>query len=177
MTTTNIIDAGVWTAPTWGLIGWTALSVGCVLTYVVSAWLLSRIFHKAGLARWKAWVPIVNSWFYFHLGGRAGGNVFWGIGGYLLLMISVTSLGTYISDNSLTMAPVTCIISMVLAIIALVIFVYKYIASTWNIQKKLGKPGWFLILYFIHVIAPIWTWILALDSSKWNDRKGRRMIK
>jgi len=161
--------------------GWSAfmsgLGVTCIIVYVVRAWLLSRIFKKAKVSRWKAWVPIVNEWNYLKIGGRSGGNVFFGIGGSLLLSIGMVSQGYFSIDKTLVMAPVLCIITLVLAITCLVIYAYKIIASTWNIQKKLGKSGWFIILFFINLIAPLWLWILALDGSKWNDKKGIPSIK
>jgi len=173
----NLNHSIVWSTEAWiGFCVGTGISI--LIAYVVNAWLLSRIFKKAKVARWKAWVPIVNIWQYLRLGGRAGGNVFWGVGGYLLLLIGYTTYATsLIKEDISAMAPILCLVAMVLAIICLVIFIYKQIASTWNIQKKLGKSGWFLILYFINVIAPLWYWILALDKSKWNDKKGRPMIK
>lgn len=42
------------------------------VTYVVGAYLLSRIFKKAGLPIWKAWVPVYNTWLLFEMGGHAG---------------------------------------------------------------------------------------------------------
>jgi len=40
--------------------------------YVVAAFLLSRIFKKAGIETWKAWVPVYNNWIFFELGGQKG---------------------------------------------------------------------------------------------------------
>lgn len=47
-----------------------------VITYVVHAFLLSRIFKKAGVEEWKAWVPVYNSWVLLELGGQQG---FWAV--------------------------------------------------------------------------------------------------
>lgn len=43
-----------------------------VATYVVSALLLSRIFTKAGIEGWKAWVPFYNNWTLLEMGGQKG---------------------------------------------------------------------------------------------------------
>ncbi len=43
-----------------------------VLCYVVGALLLGRIFKKAGVEAWKAWVPVYNVWVMLELGGQAG---------------------------------------------------------------------------------------------------------
>jgi hypothetical protein len=42
------------------------------VAYVVTALLLSRIFKKAGVESWKAWVPVYNSWVLLELGGQQG---------------------------------------------------------------------------------------------------------
>lgn len=47
-----------------------------VAAYAVSAFLLSRIFKKAGTPQWAAWVPIYNVWKLLELGGRQG---FWAV--------------------------------------------------------------------------------------------------
>ncbi len=43
-----------------------------VVSYVVFALLLGRIFKKAGVPSWKAWVPIYNSWILLELGDQKG---------------------------------------------------------------------------------------------------------
>ncbi|MEO6944823.1 MAG: DUF5684 domain-containing protein [Lacisediminihabitans sp.] len=40
--------------------------------YVVFSWLLSRVFRKARIPAWKAWVPIYNYWVFLELGGQQG---------------------------------------------------------------------------------------------------------
>jgi hypothetical protein len=42
------------------------------IIYVIHAFLLSRIFKKAGIETWKAWVPIYNSWVLLELGDQKG---------------------------------------------------------------------------------------------------------
>lgn len=46
------------------------------VVYAVSAWLLGRIFKKAGVPSWVAWVPFYNNWKLLELGGQQG---FWAI--------------------------------------------------------------------------------------------------
>lgn len=43
-----------------------------ILCYVIGSLLLGRIFKKAGVEPWKAWVPIYNMWVTLELGGQAG---------------------------------------------------------------------------------------------------------
>ena len=40
--------------------------------YALFAWLLSRVFRKAGIPEWKAWVPVYNYWVFLELGGQQG---------------------------------------------------------------------------------------------------------
>lgn len=40
--------------------------------YALFAWFLARVFRKAGVAQWKAWVPFYNGWVFFELGGQPG---------------------------------------------------------------------------------------------------------
>lgn len=43
-----------------------------VITYVISSLLLSRIFKKAGVESWKAWVPVYNNWTLLEMGEQKG---------------------------------------------------------------------------------------------------------
>lgn len=47
-----------------------------VISYVIYSFLLSRIFKKAGVQQWAAWVPIYNSWKMLELGNQQG---FWAV--------------------------------------------------------------------------------------------------
>jgi len=61
-----------------------AIGVGFILfslffvaiAYVVSAILLGRIFKKAGIPAWVAWVPVYNNYKMLEIGGQSG---FWAI--------------------------------------------------------------------------------------------------
>lgn len=50
------------------------LIIVSVIVYAVHAFLLSRIFKKAGTPEWIAWVPIYNGWKLLELGNQPG---FW----------------------------------------------------------------------------------------------------
>lgn len=47
-----------------------------VIVYVIVALLLSRIFQKAGVPAWIAWVPFYNTWKILELGDQQG---FWAV--------------------------------------------------------------------------------------------------
>ncbi len=50
--------------------------VAVAVSYVVFALLLGRIFAKAGVPQWKAWVPVYSNWVMLEIGGQAG---FWAV--------------------------------------------------------------------------------------------------
>ena len=52
------------------------LIVLVIISYAISAYLLSRIFKKAGVEQWRAWVPVYNYWKLLQLGDQQG---FWAI--------------------------------------------------------------------------------------------------
>jgi len=43
-----------------------------IATYAISALLLGRIFKKAGIESWIAWVPFYNTWKTLQIGGQKG---------------------------------------------------------------------------------------------------------
>jgi hypothetical protein len=65
------------------MILFTCLFVAIV--YIATAFLLGRIFKKAGEKSWKAWVPIYNSWVLLELGDQKG---FWSI----LLLLPIINI-------------------------------------------------------------------------------------
>ena len=159
------IDFGMMSGGEWAMTI-TVASCACVVSYVVGSWLLSRVFKKAKVARWKAWVPIVNIWNLFKIGGRKGWNIFW-------LPAAAALMGWTMHMNGGRMkmpGGILCVLAAVLALIG----IWMVFSVILNVQRKLNKRWWFIFLYFINLIAPLWLWILALDSSKYNDKLGRR---
>lgn len=71
------------TAVMGGLILFCLITIAVI--YVVMSFMLSRIFKKAGVAGWKAWVPVYNTWITLELGGQKG---WWA----LVLLIPVVSI-------------------------------------------------------------------------------------
>lgn len=59
-----------------------------LICYVVFAFLMGRIFKKAGQPAWKAWVPIYNNWILFEIGGQQG---FWAVLA-LIPVVNIVSL-------------------------------------------------------------------------------------
>ncbi|MDB5179608.1 MAG: hypothetical protein JWN12_240 [Candidatus Saccharibacteria bacterium] len=72
--TTSNVDAGTAAGISAGIFLFGLIFV--VIAYVVSALFLGRIFKKAGIESWIAWVPFYNTWKLLEIGGQQG---FWAV--------------------------------------------------------------------------------------------------
>jgi len=67
----------------------TFLLVFALVAYAVYAFLLGRIFKKAGVPQWAAWVPVYSNWKLLELGGQQG---FWAV----LALIPVVNIASLV---------------------------------------------------------------------------------
>jgi uncharacterized protein DUF5684 len=65
-----------------------------VAVYIMTSLLLSRIFKKAGIEGWKAWVPIYNNWVTLELGGQKG---YWAVLAFIPILNIVAAVFVYIA--------------------------------------------------------------------------------
>lgn len=65
-----------------------------IISYAVTAFLLGRIFKKAGVPQWIAWVPFYNSWKMLELGGQQG---FWAVLAIVPVVNIVSAIFMYIA--------------------------------------------------------------------------------
>lgn len=65
-----------------------------IISYVVCAFLLSRIFKKAGVPQWTAWVPVYNTWKLLELGNQQG---FWAVLALIPFVNIVAAIFMYIA--------------------------------------------------------------------------------
>lgn len=65
-----------------------------LVSYVIYAFLLSRVFKKAGVPQWAAWVPVYNSWKLLELGGQQG---FWAVLALIPLVNIASAVFMYIA--------------------------------------------------------------------------------
>lgn len=65
-----------------------------IASYAVSAFLLGRLFKKADVSQWIAWVPVYNTWKLLELGGQQG---FWAILALIPFVSFVSLIFTYIA--------------------------------------------------------------------------------
>lgn len=60
-----------------------------IAAYALNAFFLSRIFKKAGIEGWKAWVPVYNNWVQLELGGQKG---YWAVLAFVPLVNFVSAV-------------------------------------------------------------------------------------
>lgn len=75
-------------AAVFGTIVMVMLIFGLV-AYAISSYIMSRIFKKAGVEAWKAWVPVYNTWTMLEMGDQKG---FWAV----LMFIPVVNFASII---------------------------------------------------------------------------------
>jgi len=80
-------------AATIGFIIFVSFIIFAVI-YVIHAFLLSRLFKKAGVEQWIAWVPFYNTWKFLELGNQQG---FWAILTIVPLVNYVSAVFMYIA--------------------------------------------------------------------------------
>lgn len=118
------------------------LGVITLLSYVISAFFMGLMFKKAGVAAWKAWVPVYNAWVFLELGEQKG---------WLSLLLLLA------------------LIPFVGLIPAIVVVVFMCIAA-YKIGLNFGKEGWFVLLYIF--ATPVWLIWLAVDKTAvWQSDK------
>ncbi|MBN8881134.1 MAG: hypothetical protein J0H73_02325 [Salana multivorans] len=62
---------------------------GGLIWYVIEAFFLMKVFQKADLPAWYAWVPFVNLWGIVRLAGR-------GVGTFILLFVPLVNIVAWI---------------------------------------------------------------------------------
>lgn len=138
--TTSSDQALFWAVATVAIL--VSLCIGIIL-YVITAIFFMKLFAKANVPAWKAWVPFVNTWKFFELGGYHGALS-------LLLYSSVIPFLGWISGA---------------------FGVVLFCMAAYQIGLKNGKSGsWVVLFIFLEIV---WAGILGLGSSTWNDSLGK----
>jgi hypothetical protein len=73
-TTTSTVDPAAAAAVTAAVIGFSLVLLA--VSYVIGAIFLGKLFKKAGVPSWIAWVPFYNTWKLLEIGGQQG---FWAV--------------------------------------------------------------------------------------------------
>jgi len=111
--------------------------------YALVAIFYMKLFAKANVPAWKAWVPIVNMWKFLELGGYPGA-------------ISLLTLANLIPCIG-SIAYIVCLVFMCMA--------------AYQIGLKLGQDGAWVVLYIF--VAIVWLGIMAFNKAIWNDSLGK----
>ncbi|MDR2524551.1 MAG: DUF5684 domain-containing protein [Candidatus Nomurabacteria bacterium] len=159
-----------------GIVAAVAIIIGLIIAigaYVLVSIFIMKLFKKAGVKPWIAWVPVYNQWKFLQIGGYPGGLVFLAVGGVILYIIGMVlmfigSLGA----KQLMVFAILGVLFMCLTFVACVIATVFQCMAAYQIGKKLGKEGAWVVLYIF--CSTIWMGICGLDSSKWDDSKGKK---
>lgn len=106
--------------------------------YVVTAIFLGKIFKKAGVASWKAWVPLYNTWKLLEIGGQQG---FWAVLAIIPLVNIVAAIFMYIAMYNIGLKLQKEGIFVLLAIFLPIVWIIWLAVdkSTWDDTK--GAPS------------------------------------
>ena len=152
-----------------------------IAAYIVTSIFYMKLFAKANVRAWKAWVPYVNTWKFFELGGYPGALCLLSVASTVANMLYLVPLYSslpyidsayyggnysYLGFTSL----ISIIIYMVGSILSIVSIVFLCL-SAYQIGRKLGKDGSWVVLYIF--VSIVWLGILAFNKATWNDSLGR----
>lgn len=93
-TTTTMSDA----TPGIGLAILIVIFLIMAVVYALSAFLLGRVFKKAGIKQWIAWVPFYNNWKLLEMGNQQG---FWAIMALIPIVNIVAAVYMYIAMHNI----------------------------------------------------------------------------
>lgn len=131
-----------------------------VVFYIVYSIFLSKIFKKASLPAWQAWVPFLNAWRTLELGGKKGYWIALGIG---------SSIGSMISRNIDNALAISIVFSMVGIGLGIAYFVINLIAlHNINLKMQYGA-GMTVCAVFLPIV---WVIVLGVSKNQWNDSLG-----
>ena len=123
-TTTSNVDPAVAAAV---IIGYIFVFI---IAYVIGALLLGRIFKKAGVASWIAWVPFYNTWKQLEIGGQSG---IWAVLAIIPFVNIVAAVFTIIAGYN---------IGLKLGKSGAFVLLYIFLPLVWLIWLAVDKSTW-----------------------------------
>lgn len=104
------------------------------VAYVINSFLLSRIFKKAGVKPWIAWVPFYSMWKLLEIGGQQG---FWAILSVIPIINIVSAVFMYIAMYHIGLRLGKSGVWVVLAIFCGVVWmaILAFDSSKWSKKK------------------------------------------
>ena len=148
--------------------------------YVWLALALMAVFRKVGVAPWKAWVPVLNGWELFVLGGMRGWWAAVLAGGAVLVGIVSTVVGGLFAGAAITAgfggdagsaAGALAAAAIVPALIWLAFLVFAVIVQV-RLMRRLCHGfgvGTASIVLGV-VLLPVWASVIGWGSARWLGR-------
>ena len=137
-------------AETTGILAVLLAYMGMIVMILIGVYILTsiakmKIFKKAGLPGWKAWVPIYGEWKFLELGGYSGALILLSFipffGGLALLVVMCLAANEI--SKKLDKSDIFILFPLGLITGGITAIIWYYIAgfsnSTWN--DSLGKPS------------------------------------
>lgn len=162
-------DAQAWMPALIGIIG-IVIVVGLILAvvgYVIKGIFLGKIFKKAGLQSYIAWIPYYNTWKFFELGGYNGALSLLHLANIFSVGASFTALYSLSNSTMIQEGGSNTLINIILFAAAVI----ETLAAH-EIGKKMNKnSGWYTALFFF--LSPIWYIVMGIDKTPWFDAQGK----
>ena len=146
----------------------------CVALYVVQAIFTMKLFKKANVAAWKAWVPFVNIWAFLQIGGQKGA---WTLGAiiaipiYVVMAIMTVVASTFGSSDAAIAFSIIAVLMYFVALVGIILTTVFQCIAAYNIGKKLGFDSGMVVLYIF--ISIVWLGIAGLGKAKFDNKKGK----
>lgn len=121
-----------------GALFLTLILIVSVIGYAIHAFLLGRIFKKAGVEQWIAWVPFYNTWKMLELGGQQG---FWAVLAIIPVVNIVSAVFIFIAmyNIGLKLQKEGWFVVLAIFLPAVWIIWLAFDSSKWNESK--GAPS------------------------------------
>ena len=109
-----------------------------IASYVIMSLSFMKIFKKAGIEGWAAWVPILNTWKLLEIGGKPG---YWAVLALIPVVNIVSAVFMYISMYNIGLKLQKSGAFVVLAIFLPYVWAIwlAFDKSTWN--ESAGEPS------------------------------------
>lgn len=148
--------------------------------YVWLALALMAVFRKVGVAPWKAWVPVLNGWELFVLGGMRGWWAAVLAGGAILVGIVGTVVGGLFAGAAITAgfggdagsaAGALAAAAIVPALIWLAFLVFAVIVQV-RLMRELCRGFGVGTAYIVLgvILFPVWASVIGWGSARWLGR-------
>jgi len=154
--------------------------------HIVVAVFTMKLFDKARVPTWKAWIPFANMWKFMELGGYPGAISLLNLIGVVMLAAYLAFINLYQIASSMSLVlpadfgflnnDLGAILSrtwlsyLVIGLLVILCTVSMVPAAD-QIGRKLGKSSSWLVLFIFAAI--VWLGIMAFNKSVWNDSLGR----